>query len=516
MLVAAEESEAPEVTYPVGRSGWYEVSVGLYRKPFEAPKEVQVRLTDDPAFVTLNGRPGEKDHRENWIDDIYWKTVDLSGRDIVLRQTTLPEGRQAWVAYIKLVPLSDREVEEFKGDRDRADTKRLFVHSDAHFRNVTGSALELRNKIVPLGNTDVSRLYWEAGTGDTAHYFSKIARSGAGTRTQGASEIFFPRSIDREWAASWDALRRNRVDPLQVAAEFAHEIGIEFHACYRTGGFHYMPPHDVRPGSFYSRHPELRCISRSGQPQPRLSYAFPETRRYVVSLFREMTQYPIDGVCLLYNRRPPLIAYEEPLIDGFRRHYGEDPRKLARSDPRWVEYRCLALNSFMRELRQALDEEAERQGRRQPFQISAVVSRYEENLAHGMDLAAWIREGLVDTLIPYSSSIRLNSFVPAWESVSDFAPFLDLVRDSRCRLALNMMPRDLTAEEYRRKAHFLYQSGVENFFFWDGISRCRKALRLGHRDEVRDWVKAGGPPIVPTALRLTRLAGWDLEWETPG
>ncbi len=133
-----------------------------------------------------------------------------------------------------------------------------------------------------------------------------------------------------------------------------------------------------------------------------------------------------------------------------------------------------------------------------------------------MDLRTWIKEGLVDTIIPYSSSVRLNSFVPAWEKPEDIAYFVSLVKGTNCRLAPNLMPRDLTAEQYRRKAHMLSQTGVEHFFFWDGIGRVRKASRLGHQKEVTDWIKDGGPPIVPTATRLRKLGKWDLSTETPG
>jgi hypothetical protein len=62
MLVATEESEAPDVTYPVRRDGWHKIYVGIYRKPFEEGKQVQAKLTDDPAFTALAGLPGEKDH----------------------------------------------------------------------------------------------------------------------------------------------------------------------------------------------------------------------------------------------------------------------------------------------------------------------------------------------------------------------------------------------------------------------------------------------------------------------
>ena len=133
-----------------------------------------------------------------------------------------------------------------------------------------------------------------------------------------------------------------------------------------------------------------------------------------------------------------------------------------------------------------------------------------------MDLKTWVQEDLVDTLIPYSSSVRLNSYVPAWEDPKDVDWFVSLVKGSRCRLALNLMPRGLSAEEYYQKAQKLYQEGVENFFFWDGSERVRKALRLGHRKEVAAWVAAGQPPRLPSAVQVWDLGGWDLHMETPG
>jgi hypothetical protein len=249
---------------------------------------------------------------------------------------------------------------------------------------------------------------------------------------------------------------------------------------------------------------------------PRISYAFPETRRYVISLFREMAQYPIDGVGVLYNRRPPLVAYEEPLVREFQARYGQDPRRLDELDPRWLAFRSQALTRFMRELRQELDDAARQTTPSKRLAISAVVFRPEENLLHGMDLKTWIAEGLVDTIIPYSSSIRLNSYQPAWDKPEDVDTFVSLVRGTQCRLALNLMPRGLTAEEYHRKAHRLYGAGVEHFFFWDGIGRVRKAPRLGHKEEVAAWSAAGEPPILPSATRLRKLGEWELTLETPG
>jgi len=518
MLVATEESDAPDVTYPVKRDGWHEVYVGIYRKPFEERKQVAVKLTDDPAFTELSGLPGEKDHRENWIDEIFWKAADLTGRGITLSQITLPTPRHAWVAYIKLVPLSDRRVAEIEADRRRKDTKRLFVHTDAHFSNVNGSKQELLKYLVPLRNTDVARVYWEAGGGDRVLYFSKLAQdfSAPLRNSGGADSVFFPRKIDREWAETWAAYHRNRVDPLRVAAEFAHKIGVELHASYRTAGFVYPPPHDDLYGAFAREHPELFCVDRDGTKLARVSYAFPETRQYVISLFREMAEYPIDGVCVLYNRRPPLVAYEAPLVEGFKSRFGLDPRQLDPHDERWLRFRFEVLTQFMRELRAEMDAVGTKQKRAKRLAISAVVFREEENLLHGMDLKTWIKDGLVDTIIPYSSSVRLNSYESAWEKPEDIAYFVSLVKGTECRLAPNLMPRELTAKQYRQKADFLYRSGVERFFFWDGIGRVRKAARLGHQQEITDWIEAGKPPIVPSATRLRKLGKWDLSTETPG
>ena len=518
MLVASEESRAPDVTYPVQHRGWYEIYVGIYRKPFEEAKQVQVRLTDDPAFTRLEGLPGETDHGENWVDEIFWKATDVTGRGIILRQINQPAVHHAWVAYIKLVPLSDEQVAALQADRRRSDTRRLFVHTDAHFSNVTGSKRQLLRYLEPLRNTDVSRVYWEAGGGDRVLYFSSIGQDyaapvhGAG----GLESVFFPRRIDREWVMTWNAYRRNKVDPLRVAAEFAHELGLELHASYRTAGFIFPPPHDDLYGQFARRHTELLCLDREGRKLPRISYAFPETRRYVISLFREMAEYPIDGVCVLYNRRPPLVAYEAPLVEGFKSRFGEDPRRLAPDDRRWLSYRSEILTQFMRELRAELDDVSEKQQRKKRLAVSAVVFREEENLLHGMDLITWIKEGLVDTIIPYSSSIRLNSFEPAWETPADIAYFVSLVKGSDCLLAPNLMPRALTAEEYSRKAHMLYEAGVERFFFWDGIERVRRASRLGHREEVSDRIEEGEVTVVPTSIRLRTLGIWDLNTETPG
>ena len=529
MVVAGPETAAPEISYRLRASGWHAVSLGLYGAGADVTR-VKVKLSGEQTFSILTApQSGE-------IQEVFWKVADLSGRALVLGQMSWrvaagdgPGALQSIdprVAYIKLVPLSDDDVTRVQADRKRTDTRRLFAHNDAHTVHLVDrptTAEQIRRHIEPYRNTDVSRLYWEAGMGDLAYYLSDVAR------VPTSDDLMdLPRQGDRLLAESWRAFRDQGVDPFRVALDYAHEIGLEFHASYRVAGFNFPPLHDhyTHGDTFYKAHPELRGQNREGDRSPRLSYTYPEARRFVVSVLREVAGFPVDGVCLLYNRRPPLVEYEPPLVEGFMAEYGEDPRHLDEMDPRWLSYRATVLTQFMREVRRAMDEVAEQRTPRTRIDVSAVVmSSEEENLYRGMDLKAWVDERLVDTLVPYSSAPNVNSHVETWADVRDIEYFVSLTKGTSCKLAPNIMPRLMSAEDYRRRVAALYDAGVESFFFWDTDvlqprtveQRSWNALcRLGHREEVDAWVKAGEPGLAAPTMPLRMIGDYDDSYATPG
>src|SRR5262249_47286588 len=152
------------------------------------------------------------------------------------------------------------------------------------------------------------------------------------------------RTGDRLAAETWREWRRKGIDPFRTALEYAHKIGLEFHATYRPAGFHFPFPEDEwNRGGFYDKHPELRGADRTGGRTPRLSYAYPEVRAKAAEFLREIVQYPVDGVCIAYNRRPPLVEYDAPVVASFQRKYGEDPRRLDPRDRRWLAHRAEVL-----------------------------------------------------------------------------------------------------------------------------------------------------------------------------
>ena len=537
MLLAGPETAPPPITYRLAESGWHAISIGVM--PMEghvgAPLGFQVRLSGEETASVLDLHPHD-DPPDDALIDLFWRVADVSGRDIVIESMThrVAPGDEpgssrtayARIAYIKLVPLSATEVEALQADRSSASDRRLFAHTDAHgifFGHRSTAPAEVRRWLEPYRHSDVSRIYWEAGGGDKARFFR--TKRGRLDTLDGVDD--FGRVGDRMHAETWREFRAAGVDPLAEAVEHAHGMGIELHACYRVAGFHYPPPldHDNETEEFYRTNTAWRGVDRAGNPTPRMAYTYPGVREFVVGLLAEMAGYGVDGVCLLYNRRPPLVEYEPPLVDGFIAEFGQDPRRLAPHDPRWLKYRAAALTAFMREVRQAMDARGSKPGRRERIEVSAIVMGSEqENLVNAMDIKAWVDEGLVDTLIPYTSEPNLDSNLHAWKDPAALTYFLDLVDGTPCRLAPNIMPRQLGPEEYRRRLATIYAAGVEHAFFWDSagpsgrhnFGLANSVQRPGHRSEIEAWARAGGPEIPLPARPLRSLGDWDLSYATPG
>ena len=537
MLLAGPETAAPDVTLDLNASGWHSVSLGLMPPPgYEgAPLKVLARLSGDTTPTMLTAEAGHPDRGHDLqIVDLFWRMADLTGQQLVLGQpqwqTAPVDAVGAWqseivrIAYVKLTPLTEAETAEALAERQRGDARRLFAHQDAHGPHYLWRLTDaegIRREIEPYRHSDFSRMYWEAGEGDISYYFSKIARWCTFDEAED-----FARVGDRLHAESWREFRDIGVDPLDIAIEHCRDAGLEIHASYRVAGFWYPPPidHFNLGDTFAAAHPEWRGRDRNGQTTPRIAYSYPEVRAYVVSLLREMAERPIDGVCLLYNRRMPLVEYEPPVVAAFQREYGLDPHALPADDERWLRFRARELTQFMREVRQAMDEVGAASGR--SLGVSAVVMSSEhENLQNAMDLGAWVAEGIVDTLIPYTSAPGGDSHAVSWEDPADLAYFVELVRGTDCVLAPGMMPRHRPPEDVRRQAAGIYGAGAEHLFFWDAAGGSGRAnfgamwnalRRLGHREEIEAWRAAGEPSLGPTAHDVDVLDDWDLSYTTPG
>lgn len=537
MIVAGQNAKCPELTFEVPLKGWHALYIGLTSN--EAHSRLEIKLSGDPAFSLFSDHPmlprqayerGWGHYTNKFIQNYFWKYADLSGQKFTLRQVKVvldlehPDSpanlrHAGWVAYLKAVPMSSVEVSEMLADRKQSENRRLIATHD-----VTTSAAwlsyysaeDIRRELEPYRNTDFFRMDWEGGKGDVTHFPSKIGQMVSFDWQKQQYQSF-----ERLTAQSFKMLKSKGVDPLRVALEACHEMGMEFHASYRVSGFLYPPPRDERnTGGVFWRHPEWRGVGRDGKSAPRISYAFPEVRRWVVSLLREMATYPIDGITILYNRRPPVVEYEKPMVDSFLAKYGEDPRKLDEKDPRWLAHRGTFVTAFMQEVRQAMDEISGRKGGKR-LQVSAVVMGTEErNQFYALDLRHWVRQGLVDWIIPYQSGNDLVSTRDSFDNPADAAYFVNLVKGTSCKVAPNLLPRELPPTTYLKRAAALYGAGVDGLYCWDTFNRCDYSdswaalRRLGHRNELEAWAKAGSPGTISNRDAVRMLGIWNMAYDS--
>ena len=478
MLIAGPETEAPPVTVPLEASGWHRIYLGLWSNWTE--DLLRVRLTGDRSFVKVNREAERGGFADNYsLDERYWKTADLTGQDLVLGQQTAGFSQPAYIAYIKLEPLSDEEVAGLMADRWDNGNRRLICMNDGfsdfgRFRPTTME--ESWEWLEPFRDTDFQKMLWCPGAGgDVLTYPSAIGSlTGSNTRD-------FPRVVDRNIAESMQILAGAGIDTVETVVEYGHSVGLEVHISQRMEAFQCCPPfEDYFTGDFYLAHPEWRCVDIDGREIARMSYAFPEVRALLLDVFRELaTRYDIDGVNPIFNRGAPFLLYEAPLVEGFKRETGLDAKELAEDDERYLRFRARVMTEFMAELRQSMQEIGEARGR--PLEISAHVLNDEEtNLFYGLDVPAWIEQGLIDNLISYPWR--------DWEI--DTAYFAQLTRGTMVKYYPEIMPRTMAPETYRQRAMENYEAGAEGLCFWDTNGRHQRLkewsmiTRLGHREEL--------------------------------
>ncbi len=511
MLSTGPETEAPEVTLPLGVDGWHAVFIGLWGTEEQDiwgdgtnQDMVKVRLSDNPCFTRIVRE--EPDYFS--FDERFWLYADLTGRDIVFAQQTSGWPARAFPAYVKLVPLSDAEVATIQEERQREDTKTLIgiaCEGDDYLGYLRPTSREeIWEMVEPYRDTDFRKLFWCVGSGgDICTYPTRIGAL-QNVDTQDRSRPF-----DRVKGEALNILLGKGIDPLEEAVGHAHKLGLEMIAQLRMGAFQAAPPLEgTYTGPAWGRHPEWRCVDIDGREIARMSYAFEGMQDYALSLLLELAGYDVDGVCMTWVRGAPYVLYEKPLVEGFKAKTGRDPRDLPEDDEEYLRYRARYMTAFARKVRRAMDERGRERGRRVEI-LTHVLNDEDANLFYGFDVETWVREGLVDTLIPY----------PWRDNDIDVAYFSGITGGSPVSLRPEIMPRSMPPEQFRRHAMDFYDKGAEGFCFWDTEGRhLRRAewsmmQRLGHRDDLAGWDDGEGEFF--RSIKLRSLGGYAMDKYPP-
>ena len=275
----------------------------------------------------------------------------------------------------------------------------------------------------------LTRVYWRALDGGRAVYASKL------TDPQGkweddnfwnpaspadlklAERYGIPPEAERKKVRDkLEALDYSKLDTLAEAVRYGHEIGLEVHAWVSIN----EDDHGWGIRSrFAKQHPESRWRKRDGSVyHSQQSFANPQVMKYKLAVVEEIvTNYAVDGVFLDWLRTGDVRdnpqtdrdgvadhGYEPPLVDGFAKEFGADPRRLPNGDDRWVRYRAKPHTEFMRAARQIIRD------KRPKAEVSVLVAhpwcyrglndKIDGNLRGLLlDVETWAKEGLIDAAV---------------------------------------------------------------------------------------------------------------------
>lgn len=519
------QPEVSSVHIPLNVSGEYTIFLGIYSghtpssfwafSPQWGGKGGQVllraKLTQDPVFDTLSDEhygPKSGLVKEKNVDPLHdilevrWKTAHVHGGEKLI-VANLPHeafaGTLAVLAYVRLVPAESE---------DKASCRRSIALFDSSFwggwpRNKG----ELQELLEPFRDSDFRVMCWETVKGENCYYPTEIGR----VLPPCENSWFYPNYIPRD-------LRQlmAQADPLELIPRCVHDLGLEFYASLRFMGTRFPFSFFTWPGDggFFFENRQFWTRDETGSAMPHFSLAYSPVRQLFLDLFQEqLTRYDLDGVNILYNRSYPFVLFEEPVIQSFQKQYGQDPRILDRMDERLWRHRAGYVTEFMRDLRSLVDTVGSRRGKR--LGVSAVVMNSpRQSLYFGLDVEAWIRQGLVDRLIIHPC-FSAEAFDGTWITPENVAQYRCLAEGFAVDICPDLYPRHLPPETMIPRILDYYGAGAAGISFWDTYSRFwRKSewsilRRAGNRELLERW--ATRPPVFWRKVEMKSFAGVSLD-----
>lgn len=512
MAFADPELGAPELTLPLDARGPHRIYVGInytktsygdmmHYEEWSLYGQLEFRLSADPGFSRAAAeiaaldegryppRMGSGKLINRSVQEAFWKIADVTGQSLHFRLPgppyNGPELRDvANLTWVRLVPLTTDEEHRWRQDRVRTDTRRLAQiycsgHLSGHIRGTRDyhptSMDWFTSEIQPYRETDFRVFVFEAIRGGLCMFPTRHGDNGPD---------------DNVWRREW-------VDPLAAFAQVGHEIGLEVLASLRMIGANYpMQKNPICRARHFFQHQEWVKRDKEGIPTTSWSLAYPEVRQFWLALAGEALERDIDGIVIYLHRFHPFVLYEEPTVASFKEKYGEDPRRLADDDPRWLVHSAEYLTGFLRDVRRLVDAKP---GRKMGVTFFGCPTRYDkamkderdfgttnyrrlpggfDPLRYGCDVRTWIAERLADYYFPMS------------HADPDMLKGLRSLAGDGVHIWPDVMPRCQPPDEFVRTARRHYDAGADGLCFNDGERRVPRLSewaiqrQLGHRDEL--------------------------------
>ena len=243
------------------------------------------------------------------------------------------------------------------------------------------------------------------------------------------------------------------VQPLQVLLDHSHERGMEFMAGMRVNDdhAHISIAQGVGAGSsFITGNPKFHIEETAGKLDRKIStpldFTFPEVHEYVASVAEHLLEsFDLDGIELAFRDKAYFPAGTE-----------------RERQPHMTE--------FVRRVSDIVSRAGQARGRKLTLGVR-VLARLELNRSKGLDVATWIKEGLVDYVAP--SDIMYTAINEPMEE------FGELTRETDCMLYPGIMPHSsarrirflnsqpLNLDQKRAVAQNFYAAGADGLSYYN-------------------------------------------------
>ncbi len=340
----------------------------------------------------------------------------------------------------------------------------------------------LANYVAAFAANGIDILSWTAMINGVCWYGTKVGQRVFGHRSD------FPHFEVRLLRANIDHMSGVGADPLEVVAQQCHGNGMRMIACFRMGLSRFVDDTDMREsrhGVYYNEfaaaHPEMAIQNVAaghgyGYVSGRaLDFSYPEVREQVLAPMREVAQrFDVDGFELNFIRgNLPFESHEAP---------GKAP----------------IMTAFVAAARRILDEgAADRRGIR-PLLCVRVPDSLEWCRECGLDVGAWIKDGLADFVMPSQiHGIRFDARIE---------DFVALCGGTDCRVLPSVQPGlPYTLPQLRAAADWWYRNGAAGIsaFNFNHRARWRGSKGLLSQAEILGWFRElRDPDMLATGERV--------------
>ncbi len=254
----------------------------------------------------------------------------------------------------------------------------------------------------------LSRIYWRTFDGGRALYRSKYLKpmgpwddDNCWNPKSEENKAFFKTFMGVTEEQRLDIFHKlqkldySSFDPLAEAVRYGHQIGLQIHGWLSIN----EDDHGWGLQSEFSKaHPQFYWHKRKGTPyRSQLSFAFPEVRKYKLSLIEELTtNYKLDGLFLDWIRTGDIRDNPQNTPDGEADYGFERGKNLS------IQQRAEPQTIFMRQVHKLARKKhlpvAVMIGH--PWHYRGKLDKIDGNLRGLLlDVPTWSREGLFDSAV---------------------------------------------------------------------------------------------------------------------